>query len=210
MIKSFIVVFFVALLIYFVFNLQPDETVEEHSEKVIGLEVKSDYIVKPLFNERYRKQLKEKIGRARQEIFVAMYVIEPVSLMAEEDEGWDRWREDHVKEILDRLIEASRRGVEVLVVLSRPSEANSYKTKSNKMAKEYLVNRGLVVDYNQSPTSLHDKFVAIDGKYIFQGSHNWTNAALGYNHEQSLLMEAVEPGKDIIWDNYREFLSLKR
>ncbi len=58
MIKSFIVVFFVALLIYFVFNLQPDETVEEHSEKVIGLEVKSDYIVKPLFNERYRKQLK--------------------------------------------------------------------------------------------------------------------------------------------------------
>jgi phosphatidylserine/phosphatidylglycerophosphate/cardiolipin synthase-like enzyme len=168
-----------------------------------GVRVTTDYDVRPLFNETYREVLLEKIGKAEKEIFVAMYLIQPPSLLAEE---WPFWREDRVLEILKALVAAQKRDVKVLVILSRPSETNEHKTVSNEAAREYLVENGVRVEYNASPVSLHDKIVVIDQKNIIQGSHNWTPAGLKYNHEQSLLLTAVDPEGDEIWDNYKAFL----
>jgi phosphatidylserine/phosphatidylglycerophosphate/cardiolipin synthase-like enzyme len=172
-----------------------------------GIQVTTDYDVRPLFNETYKEVLIEKINRARKEIFVAMYMIQPQSLLEEE---WPFWREDSVMEILEALIAAQKRGVEVLVILSRPLGTNKHKTVSNEVSRDYLIENGVTVEYNASPVSLHDKIVVIDHRHIFQGSHNWTPAGFTYNHEQSLLMTAENPEGDKIWNNYKDFLQQGR
>ncbi|MFP4686976.1 MAG: phospholipase D-like domain-containing protein, partial [bacterium] len=112
-----------------------------------GIQVTTDYDVRPLFNETYKEVLIEKINRARKEIFVAMYMIQPQSLLEEE---WPFWREDSVMEILEALVSAQERNVDVLVILSQPSDNNKHKTVSNAAAKEYLVEHDVTVEYNAS------------------------------------------------------------
>lgn len=85
-------------------------------------------------------------------------------------------KENHpTKTLLDELIKANERGVEVKVILDRDKESDPYKsTVINKNAKEYLENNGVSCKFDKEDTLLHSKYIVIDDKYCVIGSHNWS------------------------------------
>jgi len=55
----------------------------------------------------------------------------------------------------------------------------------------------------------HAKIVVIDSRVVFIGSHNWTESALSYNHEASLMVCSQDVAEDLegyiqsIWSSGR-------
>lgn len=83
---------------------------------------------------------------------------------------------DHpTKTLLDQLIEAQKKGVEVKVVLDKDREHDPYKSKViNQNAKEYLKKNGVECKFDKEDILLHSKYIIVDDKYIVIGSHNWS------------------------------------
>jgi len=56
---------------------------------------------------------------------------------------------------------------------------------------------------------MHAKVVVIDGRCVVIGSHNWTESALRYNHEVSVLICSSDLAKEVkeyiesLWSNGR-------
>ncbi len=48
---------------------------------------------------------------------------------------------------------------------------------------------------------MHNKFAIIDGKYLVNGSFNWTTQAVNYNQENILIVE----NKSLVNDYQKEF-----
>lgn len=97
------------------------------------------------------------------------------------------YRYGHEETLLSDLIEASKRGVEVKVLLDDYPEGNN-KTYS------YLKENGVEVKFDQENTTTHAKLIIIDGKVVIIGSSNWSYHALDLNHETNILIKSSELG----------------
>ena len=107
-------------------------------------------------------------------------------------------------DLSEALIEAKGRGVEVRVLV------DDVTAKSYPQSLSYLKEHGVPVRLDESPkVTTHVKLVLIDGNYSLIGSHNWTESALKYNHELSVLIEsgsvyeALEGYFNGIWEEGR-------
>jgi len=86
------------------------------------------------------------------------------------------------KVLADALIEARSRGVDVQVILE-PSVAANTKTS------EYLLNGGVGVAWaSKKFHNTHSKFAVIDDAAVLVGSTNWSQNAMLYNREASVIV----------------------
>ena len=88
----------------------------------------------------------------------------------------------------DALINSAKRGVRVRVFLEE-SGYNEKLNETNRRVANKLKQAGVQVIFDTLKKTTHNKMVVIDRRYSIVGSHNFTHAALKYNHELSLLID---------------------
>lgn len=157
-------------------------------------ESEPEYEVTPLLDKEYFHVLRREIGRAKESIYVAMFVISREQSAA-----------DPVTAILNDLINARRRGVDIKVVVEHPRRSSDSLYRNNEEAIEYLVAGGVEAAFNEPQKQLHDKFVLIDREILLVGNHNWSQQALTVNREVSALVRARPPDPAFV----RHFADIK-
>lgn len=134
-----------------------------------------------LSDDEYYRRVLEGIENAEESIYVMMFL-----MLYDPDDSFD-WANDLIR----ALVEAKERGVEVHVVLEDGVD-------NNRAAYEYLKKNGVDVCFDSPSTTLHAKVVIIDGKLVFIGSHNWSESALHWNHEVSIMLVSQEIAAELV------------
>ena len=89
------------------------------------------------------------------------------------------------RDVVDALQRAKSRGVDVRIIIERSTISGSNREIYNELAA-----KGFNVRYASSSYKLtHSKFMIIDGKTVLVGSHNFSNSALYYNREASVIIK---------------------
>ncbi|RLE85869.1 MAG: hypothetical protein DRJ41_00330 [Thermoprotei archaeon] len=149
-------------------------------------------------DEDYYDIVKKLLERANKSIYVIMYVIkyDPKEL------------DDPVNILLDTILRAKERGVKVKII----TDDATY--KSYKDTVSYMLSKGVELLLDESGgVRTHTKMVIVDEEYMVVGSHNWTESALSYNHEYSILIRSTELAKkaasyfERIWEKGRKLSS---
>ena len=124
-----------------------------------------------VFSPTDSEQIFSLIGSAKREIKVEVY-------------------EFSYRGFADTLISARERGVSVKVILE-------HSVYQNNNMFNYLLNSG--IDVNWAPKKFHNthsKFMIIDGSVVFVGSLNWSENALKYNREASVIVYSNETASE--------------
>jgi HKD family nuclease len=145
--------------------------------------------VRVLEGKEYFEVLHKALQEAKDSIYVEMYII-----ITKPDDP-----ENPVSILVDDLIQAKGKGVEVKVVIEDTKFVKCYNAFSR------LKEAGVDVRLDSSRTFLHSKAVIIDGKISIVGSTNWSKAAICYNQEASVLIESREVAKRLV----KGFLEIK-
>jgi len=92
--------------------------------------------------------------------------------------------------LVNDLIAAHRRGVEVRVILNLrarydPTSTARVRDHANGAAADMLVYAGIDAAYSPATYHMHPKLVVIDETTVILGSHNWTYSGLSKNIESS-------------------------
>ena len=90
--------------------------------------------------------------------------------------------------LVEALIKAHRRGVDVQVKLDRMQSQG----KSQAEAVRALRAAGLSVQVSEFTRLLHDKFAVVDGRLILTGSYNWTGGAETSHRENLLILDCSD------------------
>lgn len=116
-----------------------------------------------LRDSQYYYWLSDAIDKAKEKIDMAMFHIAMPA-------------ENHpTRLLLDKLIAAKKRGVEVRVLLDRDREEDVYKsTIINTDALETLKAGGVDARFDTEDRLLHSKFLVLDSVTAIVGSHNWS------------------------------------
>jgi len=134
-------------------------------------------------DETYFGNLTYYLDLANESVYVVMYVVKYDS----------NEPNDPVNILLRKLVDLYSRGVDVKIVIDDQTY-QSYPETIN-----YLVESGIPVRLDESKAkTTHAKIVIIDGKYVFIGSHNWTESALTLNHEATLLVNSSKLAKLVL------------
>ena len=88
--------------------------------------------------------------------------------------------------IINALISAHARGVEVTVVLDAQQAASKFS------GKDALAKAGIPVYIDHKHRIMHNKVMVIDWCTLITGSYNFTNSARKYNAENLLIEESPE------------------
>lgn len=86
------------------------------------------------------------------------------------------------KPVAKALLEAHKRGVEVLVVVDKSQKAEKYTSAT------FLANVGIPVRVDSMHSIQHNKFLVVDGKTVQMGSFNYTSAAEKSNAENAIVI----------------------
>jgi competence ComEA-like helix-hairpin-helix protein len=97
--------------------------------------------------------------------------------------------------IMDELISAAKRGVQILLVLDKSDYDKKITQENNRVAKR-LRKHNISVRFDTPDKTTHSKAVVIDERFVFLGSHNLTHSALSRNNEFSLLIDS----RDLAWE----------
>ena len=92
---------------------------------------------------------------------------------------------DPVNDLVWALGNACERGVAVNVILEGEVELN-------QAAFDYLSGVGANITYDAGGVRTHCKLLIVDELFVLVGSHNWTESAMSYNHEASVLIRSAE------------------
>jgi phosphatidylserine/phosphatidylglycerophosphate/cardiolipin synthase-like enzyme len=135
-------------------------------------------------NQEYYPYLKTYFQKAEKSIVGTVYLVKTAD-----------YPNNEPAELLRELIAASKRKVEVDLVLER----SEYKDldDSNATAAETLRNSGVHVRFDPADTATHAKTFVVDGRYCFVGSHNLTHAAMSRNIELSVFIDSKEMAQKI-------------
>ena len=140
-----------------------------------------DLTVKLLTDGEYYRNVIDTINSAEKSIYVMMF-----SMKYDPDDSFD-WANDLIR----ALVAAKNRGVDVHVLLDDSIEGN-------EEAYSYLRSHGVDVSFDSPETTLHAKVIVIDRRLVFLGSHNWSESALYWNHEISLMVASEELAERLI------------
>lgn len=92
--------------------------------------------------------------------------------------------------VVDSLISAHMRGVDVKVILEERVSGNT-----NSLSFSRLSGAGVDACWATEAYKLtHSKLIIVDGRKALVGSHNLSNSALNYNRELSVLLEGNAVG----------------
>ena len=168
--------------------------VTELTEELTSLKKSVGTTTVLLPDREYYSTAEKLIKRANESVLVAIYVIK-----------YDpREENDPVNVLLKELVKAKKSGLNVKVLVDDATQ------RSYKQTIEFLRNNGVPVKLDESSrVTTHIKLVIIDHKYLLVGSHNWTESALSYNHEYSVLIishdlaRSAEKYFESLWDRGR-------
>ena len=144
---------------------------------------------------KYFPAVKEAISKAQKSINVVMFTIE--SSLAKKD--------SKPNQLIEALIEAKNRGVDIEVVLDqnvdfvqrRHSSDWETRIKSTRAYKR-LRDTGVKVYYDEPSRYTHAKAIIIDKKIVILGSTNWTESSFDNNIETSVLINSQELAEEIL------------
>ncbi|MEW6593996.1 MAG: phospholipase D-like domain-containing protein [Thermodesulfobacteriota bacterium] len=141
--------------------------------------------VRVLPDETYFPVLLQYIKEASRRIELAMFLFKTTASP-----------ENRPAQLAQALINARQRGVQVEVLLENSGYDEGLNRENEKVAA--LLRKNLIaVRLDQPETTTHTKLVVIDGRYVFLGSHNLTQAALKHNHEVSLLIDSAALAREL-------------
>ena len=144
--------------------------------------------IKALNGRDYAPAIKQLLADSQKSIYIYMYVM---SYFPGDDES-------PVNQLVDALIEAKNRGVEVNVVLELSPPVTEVGAVRNDRVYHHLKQAGVNVRYDTTGITLHSKVVIIDQKIVVIGSHNWTKGSLLHNYETSVVIDSPELAKELI------------
>ena len=128
---------------------------------------KIDFYPLPLAKKNALLHLNLLLQRAEHKISVAMFTLTHPQL-------------------LEQLIQAHKRGIQVEVVVDRKSADGA-----SKNAVKLLCQAGIPVRLSTGSQTFHHKLGIIDGKRVAFGSANWTKAAFTQNEECLVIVEEL-------------------
>ncbi len=124
----------------------------------------------PFHSEQSFRSLLERIEKATQRIFVAMFTFTHPALVA-------------------ALCRAKCRGVDVRIVFDKDSSLQTSRKSYIKFKRE-----GIPAGYRTKRGLLHYKVAVIDNS-LLAGSCNWTKAGFTANHEAMLFIDPIPPSQ---------------
>lgn len=86
------------------------------------------------------------------------------------------------KDIAQALLNASKRGIDVKVVVDKSQATAKYTSAT------FLANVGIPIKIDHKYAIMHNKFIVIDGNTIELGSFNYTSAAENKNAENVMVI----------------------
>lgn len=149
--------------------------------------------IRNLSNRRYLEPTLEAIQKARQSIFFVMYHL-PVDPSN---------KSSPITRLVDALIQAKTRGVEVRVILDQ--EIKSERSRKGAPMKNlrvyhYLKENGVLVSFDSLSKRTHVKLLVIDQETVILGSTNWSREAMDQNYEANLWVRSPETAGEILED----------
>jgi phosphatidylserine/phosphatidylglycerophosphate/cardiolipin synthase-like enzyme len=139
----------------------------------------------PLPNDTYFQTLQEEIGKAKEEIVIAVFLFK-ISPR----------RGSRTRQIEASLKAAVQRGVRVVVLLERSNRRDL--TDCNETTAKQLTADGITVLFDSPRRVTHTKVVIIDRSDVLVGSHNLTESALRYNNELSMLFRSQPVARKVL------------
>ena len=91
-------------------------------------------------------------------------------------------------QIIEDLVEAKQRGVEVKIIVDEFSEDNN--------AFDYLKENGIDIKHDSENVTTHAKLLIVDGRIVLVGSTNLSYYALEKNNEANVVIEDEEVAQD--------------
>ncbi len=152
--------------------------------------------VQDISSDKYFEATLNELNSAKSSIQVVMYL---VSMSPDQPES-------QVSQLMNTLIKAKERGVDVKVILDQninfESESSEDAVTSNKNQKAYelLKKNNVPVFFDTSDTYTHAKAIVIDNETVILGSTNWSTAALTRNNESNVLVRSKELAQSILSD----------
>ena len=130
-------------------------------------------------DREYEQAVIELIDNAKESVVIGMYHI---STQLEAN--------NPVKLLLNDLVEAEKRGVEVRIYLNTEFQDVSYEELVNEDEFKKLKDAGCEVYFIPQGRKLHDKDIIVDRRYVVEGSMNWSIIALRNNFESATLIDS--------------------
>lgn len=153
---------------------------------------RSDMVVQACFSPQSKcsAHILREIEQAKKELLVAVYAFTNDDLAT-------------------AVVQASKRGVSVQVVIDREFDAANENSKSKFLEAQKIPLRRVAgtrsVAFDKESGLMHQKFAIIDRRMVFTGSYNWTHSADKLNDENLLLFRDAGP----LAEEYRKvFLQL--
>lgn len=143
--------------------------------------------VKLLTNKEYLPALEDKIKDAREEIIISVYLFRTTE---SKRNLATRLRED--------LVSAASRGIRVSVLLEKEKgrRKGSSLNEDNAYTAKILSSGGVKVYFDEPDTVTHTKLVVIDKRFVFIGSHNFSDSALRWNNEASVMIDSPQVARE--------------
>lgn len=112
------------------------------------------------------------------------------------------YQEGGTQPLLDGLVEAAQRGLEVRVLFERRGDRGP--TGEQLAAFQYLSRRGVETRWDDPEVTLHAKFLVIDRRVLVVGSSHWTYSALTDSVQVDLVLHC--PGLAALAADFFELL----
>jgi phosphatidylserine/phosphatidylglycerophosphate/cardiolipin synthase-like enzyme len=138
-----------------------------------------------LTNEDYLPALLKCIDEAQNEILISIFSFKT-----------GEHKNSYPDRILGHLAKAVKRGVKVIVLLETTDNKSDEIDIQNRQTGKLLEEKGVSVIFDSPRKTTHTKLVVIDQRQIFLGSHNFTQSALKYNNEISILLDNSDMAKN--------------
>lgn len=129
----------------------------------------------------YLEALLPLLGRARKEIVISLYLMEP------NDEAGPY---HPVNRLLEALLQALARGVRVTICLNTRFRMKERSEVARGKYFERLLEGGVEIFTLLTNRRLHDKLIVIDRRFVVEGSMNWSVSALTSNYESVSLIDS--------------------
>jgi phosphatidylserine/phosphatidylglycerophosphate/cardiolipin synthase-like enzyme len=143
-----------------------------------------------LRNREFVQALDENIRSAKKSIQFSFFLFKATDA-----------RNNLPRQIAEELVRAKKRGVEVTVLLERPSKSRAPSGDSlysdNRRTADLLAKGGVKVYFDSPSITTHTKAVVIDEHLVFIGSHNLSQSALQHNNELSVMMDSPELASEV-------------
>jgi len=140
-----------------------------------------------LTDETFEPALRQAIAAAQEEVVVGLFLFKA-----------DGPPSNHARQMAELLGKTVARGVRVRVVLESSNRAADDVVQTNHHTGKLLRDLGVEVVFDDPQRRSHGKFVVVDRRIAFVGSHNWTDASLRLNHEVSVRVDDPALARELL------------